>query len=58
MINHYHLIADAKRNSLEPFFKHLHSIAGIALNGRHRKPGDTLITDERSYFARLKYVQG
>jgi len=62
--NHYHLILEA-RDALEQFFRHLHSIASIELNKRHGKPGrkvwfqyrETTITDERSYFARLKYVQ-
>ena|ERR1041385_803048 len=65
LINHYHLILDAQKNTLEQFFRHLHSTASIELNKRQDRPGrkvwfqyrDTQITDEKSYFARLKYVQ-
>jgi len=64
LINHYHLIVHAN-GSLEPFFRHLHSVASIELNKRHATAGrkvwfqyrETAISDERSYFARLKYVQ-
>jgi len=65
LINHYHLVLAADAGTLEPFFRHLHSIASIALNRRQNAPGrkvwfqyrDTVISDEGSYFARLKYVQ-
>jgi REP-associated tyrosine transposase len=65
LINHYHLVLGAASNSLEAFFRHLHSVAAIELNRRHGAAGrkvwfqyyDTLITNEKSYFARLKYVQ-
>jgi putative transposase len=65
LINHYHLVLDARKDSLAQFFRHLHSIAAIELNRRHGTPGrkvwfqyyESGIVDEKSYFMRLKYVQ-
>src|SRR5689334_14043932 len=39
LINHYHLVIDARKDSLEAFFRHLHSIAAIELNKRHGASG-------------------
>jgi len=64
LVNHYHLVVDAMSGTIQPFIRHLHSVAAIELNRRQGAPGrkvwfqyfDTMITSQRSYFARLKYV--
>ena len=63
--NHYHLIVENNRSgSLQPFFRHLHSQAARDRNQLDEIDGrrvwfqyrDTQLTFERSYLARLKYV--
>ena len=61
--NHYHLVLETQQQ-LPPFFRHLHSLAACERNRNddteRRKVWfqyrDTQLTYERSYLARLKYV--
>ena len=61
--NHYHLILETEQ-PLRPFFRHLHSLAARERNLRDGVEGrkvwfqyrDTQLTYERSYLARLNYV--
>ena len=64
--NHYHFIAQSPQQAetLPPLIRKLHARTAKALNEEDRNPGrrvwfqywDTLLTYERSYFARLNYV--
>jgi putative transposase len=64
--NHYHFVALASQNgsSLPKFLAHLHTMSAAHVNKIDGTPGrkvwfqywDTLITYEKSYFARLNYV--
>jgi putative transposase len=63
--NHYHFVAQsASPENLPETIRRLHSITARAINDRDRRPGrkiwfqywDTLLTNEKSYFARLRYV--
>ena len=62
--NHYHIVAEFPENLLRSFVQKLHSRSAIALNAidgaRGRKVWfqywDTLITNERSWLARMRYV--
>jgi putative transposase len=64
--NHYHFIAalPALPQGLKGFVKELHARTAMALNRHDHAPGrkvwhnywDTLLTHQRSYFARLNYV--
>jgi putative transposase len=64
--NHYHLVAHSPHHAetLRPLIRKLHSRTSTALNRQDGTIGrrvwyqywDTLLTYERSYFARLNYV--
>ena len=64
--NHYHFIAHAPENAttLKSTIKRLHSKTAVEINGLDQTPGrqvwfqywDTCLTYERSYLARLNYV--
>jgi putative transposase len=63
--NHYHFVAaSASPASLPDLIRRLHSITARAVNNADHRSGrqvwfqywDTLLTNERSYFARLRYV--
>lgn len=64
--NHYHLVVDSPSNaeSLRDLIREFHSISARDINRRQEKSGrkvwyqywDTHLTSERSYFARLNYV--
>jgi putative transposase len=64
--NHYHFVAisPADGRSLRRLVQHLHSITAIQINRADRTPGrkvwfqywDSLLSGEKSYFARLSYV--
>lgn len=63
--NHYHFIASsATPGNLADLIRRLHAITAMSVNGLDRCKGrqvwfqywDTLITTQRSYFARLRYV--
>jgi putative transposase len=63
--NHYHFVADSASPGLLPgTIRHIHSLTAHAVNKRDRQPGrrvwfqywDTLLTNQKSYLARLRYV--
>ncbi|MCM2314088.1 MAG: transposase, partial [Thermoanaerobaculia bacterium] len=62
--NHYHLVAELPENLLRSFVQKLHSRSAIALNAIDGTQGrkvwlqywDPLITNERSWLARMRYV--
>jgi putative transposase len=63
--NHYHFVAQSTSpNTLRGMTRCLHSLTARAVNNLDEQPGrrvwfqywDTLITNQRSYFARLRYV--
>ncbi len=63
--NHYHFVAGSTApESLPSMIRRLHSRTARAVNELDRQPGrriwfqywDTLVTNQRSYFARLRYV--
>jgi len=64
--NHYHIIAKSpeKPDNLKKLVQKLHSVTSITINKLDNKPGrriwfeywDTCLTYERSYLARLNYV--
>jgi putative transposase len=63
--NHYHLVAGVDQGeNLRRMISHLHSLEGIQCNARDSSAGrkvwfqfrDTLLTFERSWFARLRYT--
>jgi putative transposase len=63
--NHYHFVAaSASPESLPGLIRRLHSITARTVNELDHRSGrqvwfqywDTLLTNERSYFARLRYV--
>jgi REP-associated tyrosine transposase len=66
MSNHYHFVAISPddASSLQTFINHLHRTSAIGLNKFDETKGrkvwhqywDSLITFEKSYFARLNYV--
>jgi putative transposase len=63
--NHYHFIAEVTKGS-QPLhlLRHLHSLTAREVNRMDQKPGrkvwfqywDTRLTNQKSYFARLRYV--
>ncbi len=64
--NHYHMVAQVPADgAMRRFLRELHSRTAIALNRRDTTPGrrvwhnfwETALTNDRSYFARLAYVQ-
>ena len=64
--NHYHLMVDSRNNNefLQSIMNSIHRYTATWINRRDNYPGrkvwhnywDTLITYERSYFARLNYL--
>lgn len=63
--NHYHFVGtSASGNSLRARIRHLHSATARDLNKNDDRPGrkiwfqywETRLTNQRSYFARLRYV--
>ena len=63
--NHYHFVADScAPESLRDLIRHLHSVTARAVNGLDKRPGrkvwfqywETRLKNQRSYFARLRYV--
>ena len=63
--NHYHFIAAcASPENLSTVIRRLHSVTARAVNERDQQSGrkvwfqywDTLLTNQKSYFARLRYV--
>ncbi len=64
--NHYHLIAvsDEHSSSIDAFIASIHRKSASLINQRHTLPGrqvwyrywETLLTHQKSYLARLKYV--
>jgi putative transposase len=63
--NHYHFVASSvSGDSLRTLIRHLHSATAREMNEIDGRPGrkvwfqywETLITNQRSYFARLHYV--
>jgi len=63
--NHYHFVADSSApGSLRGLLRHLHSITARTVNQLDNRPGrkvwfqywETHLKNQRSYFARLRYV--
>ena len=62
--NHYHLVANSAGDQLRSFVNRLHSTTAVALNSLDEARGrrvwfqywDTMIRNERSWLARLRYV--